>query len=58
VESLVAQVCAGTRCVGCLVPAGLKNLADHVARLVVPGGLDEQPSDVAVAGLGDASLAA
>ena len=49
---------ADSCCLGGLVPAGLEDPADGVAGLVMPGGFDQQPADVAVAGLGDAALAA
>src|SRR5215207_5832383 len=55
-ESPVAQVAAGPGRGRCQVPAVAHGLADHVACAVVPGGLDEQSADVAVAGLGDRPL--
>ena len=56
VQSAVALVAAGSRCGGSQVPAVAHGLADPVAGAVVPGGLDQQPARVGVAGLGDRPL--
>ena len=56
VQAAVAQVAAGPGRRSGHVPATEHGLADSVAGPVVPGGLDEQPAGVAVAGLGDRPL--
>lgn len=48
VQAAVAQVPAGPRCWGREVPAVTDRLARHVAVLVVPGGLDQQPTGMTV----------
>lgn len=53
VEASVAQVAAGSGGWGGEVPAVADRLARHVAVLMMPGGLDQQPAGMTVAGLGD-----
>ena len=56
VESPVPFVTAEPRRRRCLVPAAHQDLPRAVGLAVVPGGLHQQPTGVAVAGLGDRSL--
>ena len=58
VQPLVAGVATDAGRGGGLVPAGLEDLAYLVLRLVVPGGLDQEPAGVGVPGLGDRALPA
>jgi len=53
VEALVAQVGTGNDRAGCVVPAPQHGVPWPVGRLVVPGGLDQQPTGMGVTGLRD-----
>ena len=56
VEAPVPEVTAGTSCGGGLFPTPVHDSADVIARTMMPGGFDEQPTGMAVAGLGDGPL--
>jgi len=56
VQAPVPEIAAGSGRGTGEVPSVLHRLPGNVTDPVVPGGFDQQPPDVAVAGLGDRSL--
>ncbi len=58
VQAPTAAFSLGSQSEGLAVTSAFERDAPPVRRAMVPGGLDQQPAHVAVAGLGDRALAA